>query len=141
MTRLTPEQHAEMIARYNAGGVTQAQLAADYGVSVTTVNVRLRQTPAAPAPAPLAVEPGVPLSTELAGVTGDWRDDALCAQTDPEIFFPDKGGSTREAKAVCARCDVRAACLADALATDDWFGVRGGLSERQRRAIKKGVAA
>ena len=36
-----------------------------------------------------------------------WQERALCAQTDPEAFFPEKGGSTREAKRVCLTCDVR----------------------------------
>ena len=44
-----------------------------------------------------------------------WQDRALCAQTDPEAFFPEKGGSTREAKKVCLGCDVRAECLEYAL--------------------------
>ena len=45
-----------------------------------------------------------------------WQERALCAQTDPEAFFPEKGGSTREAKKVCLGCDVRAECLEYALA-------------------------
>ena len=66
-----------------------------------------------------------------------WQTDALCAQTDPEAFFPEKGGSTREAKKVCARCEVRAECLEYALAHDERFGIWGGLSERERRKLKK----
>ena len=62
---------------------------------------------------------------------------ALCAQTDPEIFFPEKGGSTREAKKVCAGCEVRAECLAYALNNDERFGIWGGLSERERRRLKR----
>ncbi|WP_179429924.1 WhiB family transcriptional regulator [Spelaeicoccus albus] len=66
-----------------------------------------------------------------------WQDQALCAQTDPEAFFPEKGGSTREAKRVCSTCDVRAECLEYALANDERFGIWGGLSERERRKLKK----
>ena len=66
-----------------------------------------------------------------------WQADALCAQTDPEAFFPEKGGSTREAKRVCQSCDVRAECLEYALAHDERFGIWGGLSERERRKLKK----
>ena len=66
-----------------------------------------------------------------------WMDEALCAQTDPESFYPEKGGSTREAKQTCEECLVRAECLDWALATDERFGIWGGLSERERRAIKK----
>ena len=66
-----------------------------------------------------------------------WRADALCAETDPEAFFPEKGGSTRDAKRVCAGCPVRAECLEFALAGDERFGIWGGLSERERRKLKK----
>jgi WhiB family transcriptional regulator, redox-sensing transcriptional regulator len=65
-----------------------------------------------------------------------WRLDALCAETDPEAFFPEKGGSTREAKRVCVGCDVRAECLEYALANDERFGIWGGLSERERRRLR-----
>src|SRR5438309_111487 len=67
----------------------------------------------------------------------EWQEDALCAQTDPEAFFPEKGGSTREAKRICQGCDVRAECLEYALAHDERFGIWGGLSERERRKLKK----
>ena len=66
-----------------------------------------------------------------------WQERALCAQTDPEAFFPEKGGSTREAKRVCMACEVRAECLEYALAKDERFGIWGGLSERERRRVKK----
>ncbi len=69
----------------------------------------------------------------------DWQERALCAQTDPEAFFPEKGGSTREAKRICAGCEVRAECLEYALAFDERFGIWGGLSERERRRLKRGV--
>jgi WhiB family redox-sensing transcriptional regulator len=66
-----------------------------------------------------------------------WQDRALCAQTDPEAFFPEKGGSTRDAKRVCVGCDVRSECLDYALANDERFGIWGGLSERERRKVKR----
>ncbi len=66
-----------------------------------------------------------------------WQERALCAQTDPEAFFPEKGGSTREAKKVCVSCEVRAECLEYALAHDERFGIWGGLSERERRKLKR----
>lgn len=66
-----------------------------------------------------------------------WQERALCAQTDPEAFFPEKGGSTREAKKVCLSCDVRIECLEYALEQDERFGIWGGLSERERRRLKK----
>ncbi|MFR9806340.1 WhiB family transcriptional regulator [Pseudonocardia sp. RS010] len=69
----------------------------------------------------------------------DWQERALCAQTDPEAFFPEKGGSTREAKRICAGCEVRAECLEYALAQDERFGIWGGLSERERRRLRRAV--
>ncbi|ORL93317.1 whib transcriptional regulator [Prescottella equi] len=68
-----------------------------------------------------------------------WQDRALCAQTDPEAFFPEKGGSTREAKRICLGCEVRGECLEYALANDERFGIWGGLSERERRRLKRGI--
>ena len=66
-----------------------------------------------------------------------WQERSLCAQTDPEAFFPEKGGSTREAKKVCVSCDVRPECLEYALEHDERFGIWGGMSERERRRLKK----
>jgi WhiB family redox-sensing transcriptional regulator len=67
---------------------------------------------------------------------GSWRQAALCAETDPEAFFPEKGGSTREAKRVCTGCPVLTQCLEFALDNDERFGIWGGLSERERRRIR-----
>lgn len=69
----------------------------------------------------------------------EWQERALCAQTDPEAFFPEKGGSTRDAKRICSGCEVRSECLEYALAHDERFGIWGGLSERERRKLKKQV--
>jgi WhiB family redox-sensing transcriptional regulator len=88
--------------------------------------------------APQGLAPILPLfgSAEDEGLMG-WQERALCAQTDPEAFFPEKGGSTREAKKVCVSCDVRAECLEYALEHDERFGIWGGLSERERRKLKR----
>ena len=66
-----------------------------------------------------------------------WQEQALCAETDPEAFFPEKGGSTREAKKICTGCEVKAECLEYALANDERFGIWGGLSERERRRLRR----
>jgi WhiB family redox-sensing transcriptional regulator len=70
-----------------------------------------------------------------------WQTDALCAQTDPEAFFPEKGGSTRDAKKICTTCEVKAQCLDYALANDERFGIWGGLSERERRRLRRARTA
>ena len=66
-----------------------------------------------------------------------WQERALCAQTDPEAFFPEKGGSTRDAKRVCEACPVSGKCLDYAMANDEKFGIWGGLSERERRRLRR----
>lgn len=80
---------------------------------------------------------------EFAAIGGEdeqeWQERALCAQTDPEAFFPEKGGSTREAKQICNSCDVRSECLEYALGHDERFGIWGGLSERERRRLRRRV--
>ena len=84
------------------------------------------------------------LPTELSTVLGadgeDGSDGMLEARgldADPEAFFPEKGGSTREAKRICAACPVRDDCLQYALENDERFGIWGGLSERERRRAKR----
>lgn len=67
----------------------------------------------------------------------EWQHEALCAQVDPEVWFPEKGQSTKDAKRICARCPVQQPCLDWALAKDERFGVYGGLSERERRKLKR----
>ena len=86
--------------------------------------------------------PGSPLRRSTSDEADDdgqlaWQADALCAQTDPEAFFPEKGGSTRDAKRICEGCDVRAQCLDYALQNDERFGIWGGLSERERRKLRR----
>lgn len=68
-----------------------------------------------------------------------WVADAACATAGfglADAWFPDKGSSTREAKAVCGTCIVRAECLTWALEHNERHGVWGGLSERERRALR-----
>ncbi|WP_449277095.1 WhiB family transcriptional regulator [Leucobacter sp. GX24907] len=79
--------------------------------------------------------PGVRRDDDDAALS--WQADALCAQTDPEAFFPEKGGSTREAKRICEGCEVRSECLEYALENDERFGIWGGLSERERRKLRR----
>ncbi len=61
---------------------------------------------------------------------------ANCRGIDPALFFPERGGSSAEAKAVCAGCVVREQCLDYALENHERLGIWGGLSERQRRRVR-----
>jgi len=85
--------------------------------------------------------PGMRPAIEDDGNPLSWQTDSLCAQTDPEAFFPEKGGSTRDAKRICTGCSVRAQCLEYALDNDERFGIWGGLSERERRKLRRGRTA
>ena len=71
--------------------------------------------------------------TEEAG----WQLEANCLGVDPDLFFPERGASTKEAKAVCKGCVVREDCLEFALQNGEKFGIWGGLSERERRRIRR----
>lgn len=66
-----------------------------------------------------------------------WQEQALCAQTGSEFFFPEPGSSVREAKYICRLCEMRPACLEYALAHDERFGVWGGLSEKERLSLRR----
>ena len=70
----------------------------------------------------------------------DWKSKANCMGVDPDLFFPERGMSTREAKEVCKGCVVRDDCLEYALANGEKFGIWGGLSERERRRIRRARA-
>jgi WhiB family transcriptional regulator, redox-sensing transcriptional regulator len=69
-----------------------------------------------------------------------WMASGLCAQTDPDAWYVEKGGNVNPAKRVCLACPVQAECLACALEHDEHFGVWGGKSERERRKLKRATA-
>lgn len=101
---------------------------------VAIAPVHVPEAPALQLPAP----PAVPEAPFFDGTQ-------LCAQVDPELFFPDKGGSTKDAKRLCGSCEFLAPCLDYALTTRingiGIGGVWGGTSEVERRRIRRGLAA
>jgi WhiB family redox-sensing transcriptional regulator len=85
---------------------------------------------------------GLPATIDKEHARMDWRHRSACLDEDPELFFPI--GNTgpailqiEEAKQVCRRCDVQEQCLAWALESGQDHGVWGGLSEDERRALKR----
>ena len=66
-----------------------------------------------------------------------WQDFANCRGADPDLFFPERGASTRTAKQICRECTVREECLEFAIVSSEKFGIWGALSERERRKIRK----
>jgi WhiB family redox-sensing transcriptional regulator len=109
---------------------------------VVTTAVRVGATgsgASGPTPShPVAIEQGgQPTMHDHDPEDRGWQDDANCLGVDPDLFFPERGASTREAKEVCRGCVVREECLEYALANGEKFGIWGGLSERERRRIRR----
>lgn len=80
------------------------------------------------------------LIAALAAMTADrrsqqWRNDAACKGLDTELFFPQRGESSKPAKAACAGCPVREPCAEAGMS--EHFGIYGGLSERQRKPERR----
>jgi WhiB family redox-sensing transcriptional regulator len=80
-------------------------------------------------------QPGIGADGEPDGKR--WQERANCLGVDPDLFFPERGASTREAKSVCGSCEVRLECLEYALVNGEKFGIWGGLSERERRRLRR----
>lgn len=77
--------------------------------------------------------------TPAAELPGEWVNDALCLQVDPEIFFPENRdyATTNTAKTICGKCPVRTDCLAYALETHTRDGIWGGLTPDERVALMR----
>jgi WhiB family transcriptional regulator, redox-sensing transcriptional regulator len=77
------------------------------------------------------------IAQEARDMSHSWREFARCRGVDPEIFYPasDDDADTDAAKAICAHCPVREACLEHALTAREREGIWGGLTERERRRI------
>ncbi len=85
-------------------------------------------------------------SIALANAQYDWRRDAICRDTDPDLFFP--VGTTGQAlvqieraREVCGQCPVSTDCLEFALETNQDSGIWGGTSEEERRKIRREIVA
>ena len=75
------------------------------------------------------------LALDLSGMA--WADDALCQETDPDAFFPEKGEPTAPARRVCMACEVRQPCLEYALTHNIQWGTWGATSPRERAAMRR----
>jgi WhiB family redox-sensing transcriptional regulator len=73
-----------------------------------------------------------------------WRNRSACVAADPNLFFPPRGtatvATTEQARAICARCPVRLACLTFALDYAIDFGIWGGCTREERRELRRGQA-
>lgn len=86
---------------------------------------------------PVATGPALAIGLPPIGEKPPWQEYALCREIDPELFFPEKGEPTAQAKQVCMACEVRTNCLEYALDNHERFGIWGGKSERERRKISR----
>ncbi len=75
--------------------------------------------------------------SQLADPDSRWQELANCRGLDPDLFYPDRGASTKDAKRVCSVCEVREVCLDYAIYGGEKFGIWGGKSERERREIRR----
>jgi WhiB family redox-sensing transcriptional regulator len=71
------------------------------------------------------------------GIDMAWQDFANCRGADPDLFFPERGASTRMAKSICRECTVLDECLEFAIVSSEKFGIWGAMSERERRKIRR----
>lgn len=135
----------EVAARIRAGE-SYRDLAREYGVDQQGLANRLRNggyrfdTGESEREARLR-EMKTHLGSKLLTYSLPWMQEALCAQADPEAWFPEKGSSTASAKRVCAGCPVQLECRDYALSNRERFGVWAGLSERELRKLMKKSAA
>ena len=69
----------------------------------------------------------------------EWQSDGLCAQTDPDVFYPEHGDkhAAQVAKRVCAECPVIKKCLTSALRWNEPYGIWGGMSPKERQELRK----
>ena len=85
---------------------------------------------------PISLVPANNMSGAVAAEDRTWAAKALCRGTDPDALFV-RGARQREAAVICRRCPVMTECGAEALDNKVEFGVWGGMTERQRRALLK----
>lgn len=130
-----PWPPAAHVAQRLANGDTMAQIAADYGRTAPTLRGRLNEhgyDSVTALPMPTVGRRQAPEPSPDRG----WMADALCAQIDPALFFPEIGESYLAAKRICGECPVRSECLEDALLAERQWGIAGGLTERERQRLK-----
>ena len=90
----------------------------------------------APVASPKLPAGAIPAPRRPAAAAGvaEWAVDAACRESDPDALFV-QGAAQNQAKVICRSCPVRISCLADALDNRVEFGVWGGMTERERRAL------
>jgi WhiB family redox-sensing transcriptional regulator len=86
---------------------------------------------------PVATGPALAIGLPPVEGKPPWQAFALCSEVDPEMFFPELGQPSAPAKKICAGCEVRTECLDYAMDNGELFGIWGGTSERERKAMRR----
>ena len=73
---------------------------------------------------------------DMANEELEWQKEAVCAQTDPEIFYPEGNTTTKQAKAICKTCPVSLECLEYALKRTEVYGIWGGTTATERQRMR-----
>ena len=76
---------------------------------------------------------------EVIGGMPSWTEEANCKGADADLFFPERGASTRKAKAICRACTVQDECLEYAVEQSEKFGIWGGLQKEKEDVLKDSV--
>lgn len=120
-------------------GATLEEVAERYGISRGQVVQRLSYGgwSSTGHPRPVPVHNGYGKVRTVEDVWPDWMLHGVCRQVDPELWFPEKGESTKPAKKICDGCPVRRRCRSFALENDVKFGVWGGMSVRELEELRK----
>ena len=77
----------------------------------------------------------------LSAADQDWRAKGLCSQSDPDLWFSVGALDHKQAKLICGQCEVRQQCLQYAVSAPVEHGIWGGLTERERRKVRRNSAA
>ena len=77
------------------------------------------------------------MSLDIGLLPPNWTKEALCAEVDPVIFFPEAGEKTVDAKRICRACNVKTQCLEYSITNNERFGIWGGLTEFDRRRLRR----
>jgi WhiB family redox-sensing transcriptional regulator len=125
--RVSVAERRNTAAALVADGVNTREIAFRLGIDRRTVRRDVtahRALASAPLPAP---------------TSHGWMKQAVCAETDPELFFPEKSGDRGlEARRICSACPVRAECLTWGMdGPNTEFGIYGGVGPRARRNLAK----
>jgi WhiB family transcriptional regulator, redox-sensing transcriptional regulator len=143
--KVTDQDIDELVRRYQ-DGESMGSIGEAIGVSRGTVAYHLRERGIRI----VSNESLEQIAIEMGTLRYDWGSEAECRDKDVSIFFPERDGPNspnhtrgdiKKAKRICGRCEVRESCLVYALETGQRYGVWGGLTPNERKALRRRMDA